>query len=156
LGHSHSGRWRISFTWSITCYNGKNNDNSFGVPFLKHGYISNGSLVITSNARDTDASFAKTGMLKKHYPTNRFVPTSPLNISVSNYPICAKEKLPLLERLDFITSKQNIMLSGNPGTGKTHIVIGLGLKAFRKGIRCCSQLYTAFLLNYVNRNLQKL
>ena len=47
----------------------------------------------------------------------------------------AKEKLPLLERLDFIASSQNVILSGNPGTGKTHIAIGLGLKACMQGYR---------------------
>ena len=44
-------------------------------------------------------------------------------------PIDAKEKLPELERLDFIAKGQNIVLAGNPGTGKTHLAIGLGLKA---------------------------
>ncbi|MGW1454386.1 IS21-like element helper ATPase IstB [Salegentibacter agarivorans] len=47
----------------------------------------------------------------------------------------AMEKLPLLERLDFIESGQNIVLAGNPGTGKTHIAIGLGLKACLQGYR---------------------
>lgn len=44
-------------------------------------------------------------------------------------------KLPLLERLDFITSGQNIILAGNPGTGKTHIAVGLGLKACIRGYK---------------------
>lgn len=44
-------------------------------------------------------------------------------------------KLPLLERLDFISSGQNIVLAGNPGTGKTHIAIGLGLKACLQGYK---------------------
>jgi len=47
----------------------------------------------------------------------------------------AAEKLPLLERLDFIGSGQNIILAGNPGTGKTHIAIGLGLKACTQGYK---------------------
>lgn len=47
----------------------------------------------------------------------------------------AREKLPLLERLDFINAAQNIILAGNPGTGKTHIAIGLGLKACLQGYR---------------------
>jgi DNA replication protein DnaC len=47
----------------------------------------------------------------------------------------AMEKLPLLERLDFIESGQNIVLAGNPGTGKTHIAIGLGLKACLQGYK---------------------
>jgi len=47
----------------------------------------------------------------------------------------AMEKLPLLERLDFIESGQNIVLAGNPGTGKTHIAVGLGLKACLQGYK---------------------
>jgi len=39
------------------------------------------------------------------------------------------DKLISLERLDFITEGQNIILAGNPGTGKTHIAIALGIKA---------------------------
>lgn len=42
-------------------------------------------------------------------------------------PAGAREKLPIHERLDFIKSSQNIVLAGNPGTGKTYIAIGLGL-----------------------------
>ena len=39
------------------------------------------------------------------------------------------KKLAQLERLDFIQSGQNVVLAGNPGTGKTHIAIALGIKA---------------------------
>lgn len=50
-------------------------------------------------------------------------------------PIDAGEKLPLLERLDFIETGQNVVLAGNPGTGKTHIAVGLGLKACLQGYK---------------------
>ena len=50
-------------------------------------------------------------------------------------PFDANEKLPLLERLDFIETGQNVVLSGNPGTGKTHIAVGLGLKACLQGYK---------------------
>lgn len=50
-------------------------------------------------------------------------------------PTDAIEKLPLLERLDFIGSGQNIVLSGNPGTAKTHIAVGLGIKACMQGYK---------------------
>jgi len=50
-------------------------------------------------------------------------------------PTDANEKLPLLERLDFISAGQNIVLAGNPGTGKTHIAVGLGLKACMQGYK---------------------
>lgn len=53
----------------------------------------------------------------------------------SQLPVGAQEKLPMLERLDFITSAQNVILAGNPGTGKTHIAVGLGLKACIAGYK---------------------
>ncbi len=39
------------------------------------------------------------------------------------------QKLKELETLDFIRKGQNVILLGNPGVGKTHIAIGLGIKA---------------------------
>jgi len=50
-------------------------------------------------------------------------------------PTDAAEKLILLERLDFVASGRNIILAGNPGTGKTHIATGLGLKACLQGYK---------------------
>jgi len=41
--------------------------------------------------------------------------------------------LPELETLDFIKTGQNIIMYGNPGTGKTHCAIGLGIKACLAG-----------------------
>ena len=45
--------------------------------------------------------------------------------------------LPDLETLNFIREGRNVMMYGNPGTGKTHIAIGLGIKA-------CNEGYTVF------------
>jgi DNA replication protein DnaC len=57
------------------------------------------------------------------------------NLERAQLPAGAQEKLPILERLDFITASQNVILAGNPGTGKTHIAIGLGLKACMQGYK---------------------
>lgn len=51
---------------------------------------------------------------------------------VEELPEDIKIVLPELQRLAFIKEKQNIILSGNPGTGKTHVAIGLGIKACLK------------------------
>jgi len=50
------------------------------------------------------------------------------------------EKFDKLESLDFIRSKENIILIGTPGAGKTHYAIGLGIKACMKGL---SVLFTS-------------
>lgn len=47
----------------------------------------------------------------------------------------AQQKLSLLKTLEFIKEGQNIILAGSPGTGKTHIAIGLGMEACLAGYR---------------------
>ena len=44
-------------------------------------------------------------------------------------PYEAQVILPELETLDFIRQGRNLVLYGNPGTGKTHIATALGIKA---------------------------
>lgn len=50
-------------------------------------------------------------------------------------PQTAQDKLAMLSRLDFIKDGKNLILAGNPGTGKTHLAIGLAIKA-------CTQDFT--------------
>lgn len=50
-------------------------------------------------------------------------------------PSDAKEKLSVLKTLEFIRNGQNLILAGNPGTGKTHIAIGLGIQACLAGFK---------------------
>jgi len=47
----------------------------------------------------------------------------------------AQSKIDTLESLDFIKQGQNVILAGNPGTGKTHLSIGLGIKACMEDYR---------------------
>lgn len=47
----------------------------------------------------------------------------------------AQQKFKLLKSLDFIREGRNIILAGNAGTGKTHMAIGLGIKACMEGYK---------------------
>ncbi|KEF37431.1 DNA replication protein [Schinkia azotoformans MEV2011] len=47
----------------------------------------------------------------------------------------AQQKLPQLKLLDFIKEGQNVILTGSPGTGKSHIAVGLGMEACLAGYR---------------------
>jgi DNA replication protein DnaC len=78
----------------------------------------------------------------------------------SELPPDAVEKLPVLETLDFIKSGQNVILGGSPGTGKTHIAIGLGIKACQAGntvlFTTVSRLLTQIRESHSSRTLRSL
>lgn len=55
------------------------------------------------------------------------------DLSRADLPEDGRNKLPELETLDFIKDGRNIIMGGSPGTGKTHLAIGLGIKACMEG-----------------------
>ncbi len=57
------------------------------------------------------------------------------DLSLEDLPHDAKKKLKVLKSLDFIKNGQNIILAGSPGTGKSHIATGLGIKACLAGYK---------------------
>ncbi|KAF2955402.1 MULTISPECIES: IS21-like element helper ATPase IstB [Marinitoga] len=57
------------------------------------------------------------------------------DLKLEYLPEDARKKLKVLKTLEFVQNSQNVILSGNPGTGKTHIAIGLGIKAILEGYR---------------------
>lgn len=57
------------------------------------------------------------------------------DLSVKDLPTDAQKRLKVLKSLDFIEQGQNVILAGSPGTGKTHLAIGLGIKACLSGYK---------------------
>ena len=57
------------------------------------------------------------------------------DLSVDDLPEDAQKKYRHLKTLDFIKEGRNVILAGNPGTGKTHMSIGLGIKACMEGYK---------------------
>lgn len=57
------------------------------------------------------------------------------DIDIRALPKDAQNKLKHLSSLNFIEEGQNVILSGNPGTGKTHMAIALGMKACLEGYK---------------------
>jgi len=51
------------------------------------------------------------------------------DLSIEELPKNAVAVIDNLKTLEFIDDGRNIVMAGNPGTGKTHIAIGLGIKA---------------------------
>lgn len=59
----------------------------------------------------------------------------------------ARKKLRTIKKLSFIESHQNLILAGNPGTGKTHLAIATGILACNEGYKV---LFTT-VSNMINR-----
>ena len=51
------------------------------------------------------------------------------NFTLNNYDASQKRAIKEVITLEFLDRKENILLFGNPGVGKSHLAIGLGLKA---------------------------
>ena len=66
---------------------------------------------------------------KAHFPQMKYLS----ELERDELPKDAQTVLPVLETLDFIREGRNAVLYGNPGTGKTHIAIGLGIRACMEG-----------------------
>ncbi len=49
-----------------------------------------------------------------------------------------RETISHLGTLDFVTARDNVVFLGPPGTGKTHLSVGLGIRPVRPGTAPCS------------------
>lgn len=54
------------------------------------------------------------------------------DFKLDDYDVTQKKTIKELMTLDFIRNKQNVIMFGNPGVGKTHLATGLGLKTCLK------------------------
>ena len=61
---------------------------------------------------------------------------SPWRTSTSTTPAaCTRDLIAHLGTLDFVAGRENVVLLGPPGTGKTHLAIGLAIRACQAGHR---------------------
>ena len=73
----------------------------------------------------------------------------------SELPEDGQVALPILETLDFVREGRNIVLYGNPGTGKTHIATGLGILACEHGYSVLFTSVPHLLIQLRNVNHKK-
>lgn len=111
---------------------------------LKLSYIRDNYIELAKQASREDLSYEQyLENLLKGEVEKRFLNSIQHRITQAHFPykitlndfkrdhlsIEIKQKIKELETLDFITNKENIILVGNPGTGKTALSLALGMKA---------------------------
>ncbi len=78
------------------------------------------------------------------------------DLQVSFLPAEAGVRLKELRSLEFIANGQNLILTGSPGTGKTHLAIGLGLEACRKGYKVLFTKIPSLITQLKERRSEKM
>ena len=78
----------------------------------------------------------KEGRLKKrvsaaHFPYRRYL----VDFDCSSYEKQTAKLIGTLSSLEFVRNKENLILIGNPGVGKSHLAIALGIEACMRDMR---------------------
>lgn len=87
--------------------------------------------LLTYQIKYSEKKFVENKIRNAKFPTRKYLD----ELDTSCLPSGIKTRLPELMDLDFVRNGQNLILTGNPGTGKTHVAIGLGIKACQQGYR---------------------
>lgn len=85
--------------------------------------------ILTWEMEERDVNREKVRLRNASFPQLKYLQ----DLDRDELPDDGKSKLPSLETLEFIKEGSNIILGGSPGTGKSHIAIGLGIKACMAG-----------------------
>lgn len=99
--------------------------------------------------KQRDANRFHLWLMAAHFPVVKELSTFDVSFQPCLDPGVFRE----LRGLDWINSGENVVLMGPPGVGKTHIAIGLGVEALRKGISV--RFYTAAELVEILRKAER-
>lgn len=87
--------------------------------------------LLTVELEEKDKRTIECRVRNAHFPYKQYLE----DIETKYLPLDMQKKLPELATLNFIEKGKNIIMTGNPGTGKTMISIALGLKACMAGYK---------------------
>jgi len=94
-------------------------------------YISYLHSLLAAQVRESDDRAIQRRIQYAHFPCRKYLD----DLELDCLPDGLQKRLKELRTLEFIEKGQNIIMTGNPGTGKTHTAIGLGLAACEAGYR---------------------
>ncbi|NPE31730.1 ATP-binding protein [Methanococcoides sp. SA1] len=87
--------------------------------------------ILVSEYEQRKLNRRKSSIRRANFPYKKYLE----DLNVNNLPVDGQKKLKALKSLSFLETGQNVILAGNPGTGKTHMAIGLGIKACLEGYK---------------------
>lgn len=87
--------------------------------------------LLTFELAEKDKRIVESRIRNAHFPYKQYLE----DIEINCLPKDMQKRLPELATLDFIEKGKNIIMTGNPGTGKTMVSIALGLKACMAGYK---------------------
>lgn len=117
--------------------------NRLRLPYIKHHYqeaineaMENQfsyeqflSFILTKEIESRDQNGINRRIKAAKFPYLKYL----LDLKYDALPLEISNKVRELQSLSFINQEKNIILVGNPGVGKTHVSIGLGIKACMEG-----------------------
>ena len=87
--------------------------------------------ILSQELQEAEERMKQSRIRRAHFPYKKYLE----DLELDCLPKDMRKRLPELAGLDFIRNGQNLILTGNPGTGKTHVAIGLGIRACEQGFR---------------------
>ena len=94
-------------------------------------YITYLHSLLSAQLRESDQKAIQRRIQCAHFPCRKYLE----DLELDCLPVALRGRLAELRTLEFINKGQNVILTGNPGTGKTHTAIGLGMAACEAGYR---------------------
>ena len=86
------------------------------------------STLVEAEIASRDASNARARMKAAAFPVSKSL--DEFDVAVSSVP---RQSFDYLSSLEWITAKENLCLVGPPGTGKSHLLVALGIAAVEEG-----------------------
>ena len=94
-------------------------------------YVAYLHTLLSAQLRESDQKALQRRIQYAHFPCRKYLE----DLELDCLPEALRIRLKELRTLEFVKKGQNVILTGNPGTGKTHTAIGLGLAACEAGYR---------------------
>ena len=94
-------------------------------------YLQFADLLVSEELKNRETKRKKYNMQKSHFPSMKHLEEYDFNCQTT----ISKRQINSLLDFSFIDNRENLVFIGPPGVGKTHLSIGIGIKAIESGYK---------------------